>query len=212
MVTINRLSMSIALLITGLATDGHAAPKCDFRLDGQPELQWTAFKTTAKAPVKGSFKTIAVRSKNGGSSVPGLLNSIIYNLAAGATTQGEAARDSNISKAFFQKMAGSDHILGSLKAKGDDRKGELTVQLRMNGEAREIKIPYAVNEQGVLTAQGSTDLLKLGLRVPFDSLHVLCGDLHRGEDGVSKTWSEVELLVTAKVDRNCASDAQPGDR
>ena len=54
------------------------------------------------------------------------------------------------------------------------------------------------------TTEGEIDILKhYKMNSSFTSIAKLCEKLHKGEDGVSKTWSDVGLEVTGKYTESC---------
>ena len=56
----------------------------------------------------------------------------------------------------------------------------------------------------MLTLTGNLDLLKVGEEAAWSSLHKSCETQHKGTDGVSKTWTEVELSATVETKGPCA--------
>jgi hypothetical protein len=62
---------------------------------------------------------------------------------------------------------------------------------------------YKTFPEGEFTASGSFDMLDFGLKTAFDSIHQACFEKHKGADGVSKTWTEVEVRIAAKVSKTC---------
>lgn len=41
------------------------------------------------------------------------------------------------------------------------------------------------------------DLKNWKAQAAINTLNVVCFDLHKGEDGISKTWSEVKIEISA---------------
>ncbi len=71
-----------------------------------------------------------------------------------------------------------------------------TVELTMNGITRELPIAYIVTNNKV-TIVGNMELDNWQAKVALEALNVVCKDLHTGDDGISKTWSDVKIEVIA---------------
>jgi len=90
------------------------------------------------------------------------------------------------------------------KVVGDDTKGAVTIRITMNGVTRAVPFAYTTTPEGTVEAKGSIDLLNFNLKSAFDSLHEACKDKHVGPDGVAKTWTQVDLLLTGKFKKECS--------
>ena len=56
----------------------------------------------------------------------------------------------------------------------------------------------------MIQIKGSIDLVEsLGALKAFESISNKCYDLHKGPDGISKTWKEVEVLIKAPIIKSC---------
>jgi YceI-like domain. len=168
------------------------------------QVVWTAFKFTGKTPVKGRFTSAAVSGTSSASSLAELLRGLKIQIDGATVETDNPGRNATIQQFFFEKFAGGPKIAASVaKVEGDDQKGSLTLNINMNGVAKDVSFPYSVSPDGVLTATGSIDMMEFSLQGPFDSLHGACEDLHKGPDGVSKTWTQVDLSVTGKFTKSC---------
>ena len=81
---------------------------------------------------------------------------------------------------------------------GDDQKATIEMKITMNGVSRVVPFAYTATPEGEVVAKGSIDMLDFALKDAHDSIHQTCEELHRGKDGVSKTWTEVDLTVTGR--------------
>ncbi len=190
-----------------------AAPsaQCQFALDPKTVVtQWTAFKTTEKIAVTGTFahtKLIQGEGPIRNARLDRLLASLQAEipLTADQIKTGNPARDQTLYESFFKK-AGAPSLTGKIravKAKGSiEPQG--TFELRLQSAKNKISVPFTFELKGEdLIAKGSLDVLKFGLSAAFESLHEACKMLHTGPDGVSKTWTTVDLQLSAKVTRIC---------
>jgi hypothetical protein len=94
--------------------------------------------------------------------------------------------------------------VGVVAVKGDDAGGTVDLNIGMNGVSKTLSFPYQVSPDGTLTAKTSMEMMDFGLQAAFDSIHEACKILHTGADGVAKTWTDVELSVTAKLTKSCS--------
>ena len=62
---------------------------------------------------------------------------------------------------------------------------------------------YALADDDMLEANGEFDMLDFGLSDALASIHLACEQLHKGKDGVSKTWPNVGINVSAKIIQDC---------
>lgn len=157
-------------------------------------MKWTAFKTSSKTPVSGTFTKLIV------SQTPKVIELAIDSTSV---SSGNPARDLTLNSAFFKLFnpMGKFSVSVPNQVVGTQKQGKLTVH---GIGAKTFTIPVTVVKTGnTLKLNGTLDLLKIGQKAAFDSLHKSCEVLHRGTDGVSKTWSEVEIEATATIKEGC---------
>ena len=68
----------------------------------------------------------------------------------------------------------------------------------MNNITRQIAADYTT-ENGILNIKGLVNLDNWNANSAVTALNTECGDLHKGSDGVSKLWSEVEIEISATL-------------
>lgn len=167
---------------------------------GSEKLTWTGYKYTAKAPVSGTFDKIVYTQKNeGAESMSELIESIEFVIDTNSTNSGNAARDTTLKKTVFGYLETPDTISGKFSnATQLDVVAELVANQKMKTK---LKLEAA---DGKLVATGSLDLLEDGLKKSYDSVHIACKGLHTGEDGISKTWSTVDIKIEADYEVKCS--------
>lgn len=176
-----------------------AAETCVFKWDpGQKfQLEWTAFKTTAKTPVKGSFDRVLATAAGEAPTLADWIQSAVVSIDASSVNTGDPARNLTLQSSFFRDA-------GWLRGHASvPRDGQVVFDLRWGKKGLSLPMTFEHAADGTLTATGSVDLVKLGLQGPLGTLHKACEALHKGQDGVSKTWSEVQLRVTTRVIKEC---------
>lgn len=177
---------------------------CPWYYDGSNhKLYWKAFKTTEKIGVKGEFTDVAVQSSVVSSDVKEVLKGLKIKINVGSTSTGDATRDTKIVDFFFKKMIDTDMIEGDVKSvKGTNDSGKIVFNLKMNGVVNDAPMKYTF-AGGVVSLVGIIDVNDWKAEEALSSLNEACFDLHKGPDGVSKTWSQVEIYTKAQLKSKC---------
>lgn len=161
--------------------------------DSKTTLKWTAYKTTDKIGVNGTFNNIIIENNKKGESIEDVISSTKFSIPTSTVFTGNIPRDLLIEKYFFGAMMNTDTIYGSfLSAK--DGKGLVTI--KMNDVEFKNKFTYTF-ENDSLNIKSSLLLDNWNGFAALSSLHEQCFDKHKGPDGVSKTWPDVDLEITS---------------
>jgi len=167
------------------------------------QVRWTAFKTTAKKPVGGQFDQVNVSAGARSTKITDVLKTIKFNIPTASTNTANEDRDAKIITSFFGAMDATDLIIGQVKdATGDNKSGSCIFYLTLNNVEREVTLNYTL-EDALLILTGEIDLLDFNAESAVSSLNNVCEDLHKGEDGVTKTWSVVELSIETILNKKC---------
>lgn len=160
-------------------------------------VEWTAYKTTDKLPVKGEFTTVNLDSYGQGSTVISVLDGAEFTINAMELVTGDESRDIKIKESFFGLMNEPGKITGEFMQSGN----EWFVKLKMNGVSVE-KLPAKV-EITDNTAQitASIQLADFKALEVLEALNKACYDLHIGGDGISKTWDVVDISASVSFER-----------
>ncbi|MFO7673546.1 MAG: YceI family protein [Lutibacter sp.] len=156
-------------------------------------INWTAYKTTAKIPVKGQFSALILENVKKDSTVLGALNGLKFQIPVSSLFTNDTLRDGKLKKFFFGVMENTAVIKGTVHMNNENTS---TVELTMNGITRELPIAYMITDNRV-TIVGNMDLDNWQAKAALEALNVVCKDLHTGDDGISKTWSDVKIEVIA---------------
>ena len=155
------------------------------------KVEWTAYKTTDKIPVKGYFPYIALRGLRDGNTPEEVLAKAEFIISTESLSTGDPSRDAKIINSFFGLMKDS----GSLTGRFIPAKDKPRLRVKMNGFS--VDVPAETNFEN--------DLFRLTVRIrlsDFGALEMLaelnrtCLELHKGADGISKTWEEVDVTGT----------------
>lgn len=154
------------------------------------KIGWTAYKTNDKVAVKGEFTKINVTPKEA-STAKEALNGLEFSIPVSSVFSNNDDRDGKLKKFFFGIMDNTELISGSITTTSDS---EGLAKLTMNGMTHSIPVQFIISGQ-MITLSGTLNLDDWNAQKAIESLNKICGDLHKGSDGVSKTWSEVTIDV-----------------
>lgn len=172
---------------------------CLFRYnEGTSKLTWTGYKTTAKKGVPGSFNEITVSSEQN-EEPKRVIESINFSINTKSVETNDESRNKKISELFFDIM-NTPFIEGKIKALKDD--GKAIFEIMMNNITIDVEGEYKLNGS-MFEWSTDIDVSAWNGLMAVESLNEACKDLHAGEDGVSKTWSEVNLSLELELLSDC---------
>lgn len=197
---INILFLALALSLTACKNE-KKEEKTDATTDVKTEkfvvkpeatsVKWTAYKTTEKKGVGGEFKVLNFENKEG-ASVEEALNNLEFSIPISSLFTKDEGRDAKIKTFFFGKMLNTELLKGTIKYNGTDYSAALT----MNGVTKDLPLQVDVTDQRRVTMTGTINLADWDALEALASLNKICYELHKGADGVSKTWEDVALEVS----------------
>lgn len=168
---------------------------CEYEAE-ELSVGWVAYKTAAKAGVKGSFDDIELEGGEAESFVAMLIGLEAEIETESVNTKNEG-RDETLVKSFFRHFTSDEIKAKVIDVKGDDKSGVMTVRLKMNGVNKELPLRYEVSGTSV-KANGHIDLFDFSLNKALASINKACYDLHGG-----KTWNDVAINMELTVEKSC---------
>lgn len=156
-------------------------------------INWTAYKTTDKVPVKGNFSELEIIKSSVGATVKEALNGVEFKIPTNSIFTNDTIRDGKLRNFFFNQMMDAGSIKGKINIQ-DEKTG--TVELGMNGVSEKLPITYNVDGQKV-NIEATMNLESWKTQAAIIALNKACEDLHKGADGISKTWNEVKIEAVA---------------
>ena len=162
-------------------------------------VTWTAFKFTEKAGVGGGFDTVTVTPGKGGDAAWKALDGAAFSIDTASVNTKNPDRDAKIKDKFFGTLTETAALKGTVKA---NSAGKATLSITMNGATHPVTVDVA-EADGNLTLKGTINVETWGGGDAIAALNKVCEDLHKGKDGVSKLWSEVDIAATVAVDKSC---------
>jgi polyisoprenoid-binding protein YceI len=162
-------------------------------VDSTATIKWTAYKTTEKLPVSGVFKTINITNSKQAQTAELALDSLQFSIPVSSLFSNNPERDGKLKDLFFGIMANTSLLNGTIHVEGD-KMGSLEVV--MNGVTKSLPLTFTTAGD-TIHFSGVMNLPEWNVTEAFASLNKACFDLHKGKDGISKTWDDV--LIEASV-------------
>ncbi len=178
---------------------------CTYSYDPEATtIGFGAFKFTEKKEVKGGFLKFSVDSTKEDSHPFAVIAGAVFKIDIEGLDTKDQARDFNIKSSFFAKMDSTSFITGRVKELGlnDGDSSTAFVILKINNIEKEIELHMSL-EGDVLSLTGTINLNDFKAQKALASLNNTCKELHRGSDGKSVTWPEVNIYVSTTLVKNC---------
>ena len=166
---------------------------------------WNGYKTNDKVKVVGYFDEFSCdREDQEFSSIEELVNGLQFSIKSSSSVSGDGIRDQNLQDHFFKYLTDGFVINGTLiQVFGDS----IDVSFDVFGQTKQIRLafldniipgcPYfdhMVEIKGSINLESQFDALKA-----YNAISKKCYDLHKGGDGISKTWKQVDVHIKALV-------------
>ena len=162
-------------------------------------VKWTAYKTTEKKPVGGEFKVLRFDEK-AGATPEEALNNLSFSIPVSSVFTNDATntRDAKIKTSFFGAMLDTELLTGTIQYAD----GAYSASITMNGVTSDLPLDVKITEERRVVMTGVMDLKEWDALGALESLNKVCFDLHKGPDGVSKTWDDVAIEVNTFLREN----------
>lgn len=167
--------------------------------EGSLNVKWTAFKTTEKVGVSGSFDTISVNGIQRSDSANEVFANADFSIPVSTINSSNPDRDKKILEHFFGTMVETSTLNGKVIGMTDS---DCSVLINMNGVADTCVFNLSKNDTAV-SLVGVIELANWNALQSANALNTVCFDLHKGADGVSKLWPDVKLEITAGITKKC---------
>lgn len=183
-------------------TEGEGADKdiCVYSYnEGSTNFEWTSYKTTAKVAVGGTFNDMTVTSEPSENPME-VIESLQFAMnTASVETQNEE-RNGKIAEQFFGTLE-TPEITGKV-ASVNEEMGTAAITVTMHGMSVDVEGGYTM-EDGTFSWSSTIDVDSWNGMAGIIALNTICKDLHKGEDGVSKLWSEIALSFSTTLVSDC---------
>ena len=166
-------------------------------------VSWTSYKFTKKAAVGGKFDRVNVVTQTQKGQPAEILKGIEFTIPVNSTNTNNPDRDKKIIDYFFKAMVNTDNIIGRITSvESNGNGGHATINLQMNNVSKDIDANFKISDTSIeLIAE--INMEDFNGQDAIASLNKQCFDLHKGEDGVSKLWPNVSIVVTSVLTKDC---------
>jgi len=165
------------------------------------KVSFTAYKTTEKLPVGGKFMKIDIKDPKSGATALDALNGTNFSIPVSSlfTNDATGTRDPKLLEFFFGVLKNTELISGVFKK---DANNKCSIDVTLNGETANIPLDYTLNSEKSITFNGTMNLEDWNALEAITSINKACKELHTGEDGISKTWSDVAVQAQVQMNIN----------
>lgn len=171
-----------------------------YQIDAESiSLDWTAYKTTAKVGVKGEFGKVNVTASELSDIKEKAINNVSFSVPVSSLFTNDKTRDWKLINLFFGVMDNTEFLSGTFhshEANMEDGKG--VMDLTMNGKTCDLPYTYEMKGDSMFIST-TLNVMEWNGQEAMDSLNKACYDLHKGADGLSKTWSEVDINASVVI-------------
>ncbi len=174
--------------------------KCFYSLNQDSyELNFTAYKTTGKVPVGGSFNEVSFTAGES-EDMEGAITSIEFEINTSSVETNDEGRNAKIAEHFFGTI-NTPTITGSVKSIDADA-GSAVVTIKMNGISFDVNGDFSMEGEN-FSFKADIDVQKWNGVAGIEALNEVCEDLHKGDDGVSVLWQNVDISFSGGLKKDC---------
>lgn len=159
-------------------------------------LQWTAYKTTQRIGVSGSFDSISINSEKTSGTIIELLTNTKIKISTASVNSNNEIRDPKIVAFFFGKFAVPNEILANVDSANAEK---AYISITMNGVTKPVEANYTVKDN-ILEIIANVNTPDWNAEAGLAALNNECEDLHKGKDGISKLWPEVSVAIRCPLE------------
>jgi hypothetical protein len=156
-------------------------------------VDWIAYKTTEKVGVKGEFKKVNITAGGEGNSIKEAINNAEFSIPVSSIFTSDTSRDFKIRKFFFSVMENTELLSGKLVIENDSLG---YANIMMNNVTQKLPFTYTITDKD-FAMSATMNVNNWDAKNALTSLNNECKDLHKGTDGISKTWEEVAINISS---------------
>ena len=182
-----------------------------YQLDlSRTQIIWNGYMTTDREKVVGMFTDFTCdRNNREYTSLNDLITGLNFTIKTSSSISGNQIRDLNLKYYFFKQFTDNFELKGSIISVVGD---SIDVKFKIFSESKIIRLGYrqidiksSLSENHydcLLEIKGSIDLKEQFNAIEaYNNISDKCHDLHKGSDGISKTWTHVDVHVKAFIDK-----------
>jgi len=158
-------------------------------------INWIAYKTTNKVPVKGQFNEVIIEESIKSSTPIESLNGLKFKIPVSSLFTNDTIRDGKLKNFFFGTLKNTTLISGIITVINETSG---SVEITMNGISKTLPVVYIIKDK-MVNIEAVMNLDDWETQMALETLNAVCKDLHTGDDGISKTWNEVKIEVQTNL-------------
>jgi len=167
--------------------------------EGATTFQWTAFKTTERVGVSGTFNKIKVASDASDDPMV-VLKSMSFSMETPSVETNNEDRNKKVANYFFGTI--NTPVITGRVLSINETSGECTLEVLMNGISVEVPGDFAFTDNA-FTFETVVNVQSWNALSGIEALNTVCEELHTGADGISKLWPEVQLSFKTRLKSDC---------
>ncbi|MFT7330414.1 MAG: hypothetical protein ACI848_000479 [Roseivirga sp.] len=186
------LSITTISCKTDIKKEGNSSTEKSYSVEPRTtKISFTAYKTTEKIGVEGQFTKVNFNNIKKSITPREALNGTEFSIPISSLFTNNEDRDSKIMKLFFGVMDNTELLSGNIELTSDT---EGIATIKMNNITKSFPVKYTLNGK-MASFTGVLNVEDWNAQAALESLNIACFDLHKGADGISKTWSEVKIDI-----------------
>jgi hypothetical protein len=138
--------------------------------------------------VNGKFNQLELKNTQSGDTPEAVLEGASFSIPVSSLFTNDSDRDSKLKQFFFGVLKNTEMIGGTFNF----RDGKCFMTLTLNDVTKQLEVAHTFSNNK-FTVNHTLNLEDFGALGAVESINKACFDLHKGPDGVSKTWSEVAI-------------------
>lgn len=162
-------------------------------------LKWTAYKFNARAGVSGTFNQITVSNTSTSENPLDVLAGATFNIETSTVNSGDPERDPKLVAHFFNNLIATEAITGKIVSIKD---GEAVVTIKMNDKSVDV-IGKILENHTKVSLKVSINMADFDGLNAITTLNEVCSAKHTDEDGESKLWPDVDIIVSTVLKKDC---------
>jgi polyisoprenoid-binding protein YceI len=165
------------------------------------KIAFGGFKTTQKVEVKGYFKKFTIDSTNVADSPEEIFANSTISIPTDYIETNDIGRNRRLREEYFGKMEATQKITGKI-IEFDKESSQVKIELTINAVSNIESFDYKLVGD-TLTLNGTIDILNFDGSSALKAINKACEVLHKGADGISKTWSEANIYISTVIKETC---------
>lgn len=176
---------------------------CTFSIDpSTTKLEWTSYKHNERTAVGGTFDMMELSNTIVSEKAEETFKNATISINSRTVNSKNEVRDEKIKNSFFGTMEKTDFLTGKIVSIEGKEYGTSVIAITMNGVEKEQDFKWKI-EEGKVEFKSELNIEDWSAKPSLDSLNLVCEDLHKGADGISKLWPTVEVNITADLIKEC---------